>query len=396
MPSDNIKRQLNLPKDHSFFLFGPRQVGKTTLIKKNFDSASCLVYDLLIPEEYRRLVQNPGRFRDEVINREKKITHVFIDEVQKLPSIMDEVHYLMENIKDPPKFILSGSSARKLKRSNANMLGGRAYQFFLSTLTYQEIIGEKGEESFSLFKALELGTLPAVYLATRESAILTLQSYVNTYIKEEVQIEALVRNLNVFVEFLRLSAESNGQIINYSNLASDLGLSSSTIKEYYQILEDTLLGFMLRPFSKKIKRKISKHPKFYFFDTGVCRALNKELSVELSPKTKKFGSVFEHFIIKEFVNLKNYINPEYELSFYRTENNAEVDLVINSPHGEVYAIEIKASDSPSKSELRGLISLKEVCPEAILLCASLSPKQYMIDEILVCPWQNIFDKVFTN
>jgi|688.fasta_scaffold00001_24 predicted AAA+ superfamily ATPase len=406
MASKNIDRILKLPLKHSFFLFGPRQVGKTTLIKNSFGLDSCLIYDLLIPEELRRLKMNPGRFRDEIIYRDSKYTHVFIDEVQKLPEILDEIHYLLENMKKPPAFILSGSSARKLKRSNANMLGGRAFSFSLFGLTHLELMPSS---KFSLYRSLEFGSLPAIYLLSMggdenaevgvreqsQDAILALRSYVNTYIKEEIQMEALVRNLDAFTEFLKLAADENTNVLNYSNIASDIGVSSATVKEYYQILEDTLLGFYLRPYSSRLRKKLSKHPKFYFFDTGVARALQQKLSLELTPKTKEFGKAFEHFVIKEFIYTANYLNPDYKFSYYRTENNAEVDLIIEAPTGKVFAVEVKASDTPKNSELKGLKSFKTLVPKASLICASLAEKRYKLDEdIWVYPWQEVFDVVF--
>ena len=406
MTSKNIGRILKLPLKHSFFLFGPRQVGKTTLIKNSFGLDSCLIYDLLIPEELRRLKMNPGRFRDEIIYRDSKYTHVFIDEVQKLPEILDEIHYLLENMKKPPAFIVSGSSARKLKRSNANMLGGRAFSFSLFGLTHLELMQSS---KFSLYRSLEFGSLPAIYLLSMgdgtvaeigvrqqcQDAILALRSYVNTYIKEEIQMEALVRNLDTFTEFLKLAADENTNVLNYSNIASDIGVSSATVKEYYQILEDTLLGFYLRPYSSRLRKKLSKHPKFYFFDTGVTRALQQKLSLELTPKTKEFGKAFEHFIIKEFIYTANYLNPDYKFSYYRTENNAEVDLIIEAPTGKVFAVEIKASDTPKNSELKGLKSFKTLVPKTSLICASLAEKRYKLDEdIWVYPWAEVFDVVF--
>ena len=406
MASKNIDRILKLPLKHSFFLFGPRQVGKTTLIKNSFGLDSCLIYDLLIPEELRRLKMNPGRFRDEIIYRDSKYTHVFIDEVQKLPEILDEIHYLLENMKKPPAFIVSGSSARKLKRSNANMLGGRAFSFSLFGLTHLELMQSS---KFSLYRSLEFGSLPAIYLLSMggdenaeigvreqcQDAILALRSYVNTYIKEEIQMEALVRNLDTFTEFLKLAADENTNVLNYSNIASDIGVSSATVKEYYQILEDTLLGFYLRPYSSRLRKKLSKHPKFYFFDTGVTRALQQKLSLELTPKTKEFGKAFEHFIIKEFIYAANYLNPDYKFSYYRTENNAEVDLIIEAPTGKVFAVEIKASDTPKNSELKGLKSFKTLVPKASLICASLAEKRYKLGEdIWVYPWAEVFELVF--
>ncbi|MFZ4085843.1 MAG: ATP-binding protein, partial [Vampirovibrionia bacterium] len=292
------------------------------------------------------------------------------------------------------------------KRSNANMLGGRAFSFSLFGLTHLELMQSS---KFSLYRSLEFGSLPAIYLLSMggdenaeigvreqcQDAILALRSYVNTYIKEEIQMEALVRNLDTFTEFLKLAADENTNVLNYSNIASDIGVSSATVKEYYQILEDTLLGFYLRPYSSRLRKKLSKHPKFYFFDTGVTRALQQKLSLELTPKTKEFGKAFEHFIVKEFIYTANYLNPDYKFSYYRTENNAEVDLIIEAPTGKVFAVEIKASDTPKNSELKGLKSFKTLVPKASLICASLAEKRYKLDEdIWVYPWVEVFDVVF--
>jgi predicted AAA+ superfamily ATPase len=396
MTSKFLPRLLSLPTKQSFFLLGPRQVGKSALIRNYFSEFKLLKYNLLIQEELLRLTQNPQLFRTEVMTRNPNITHVFIDEVQKLPRLLDEVHYILEETKNPPFFILTGSSARKLKRNKANMLGGRAYDLNLAPLTYKEITNALGEEMFSEHKALCYGTLPAVYLAEgKDDAIKTLQAYTNIYIKEEIQEEALVRNLGAFTGFLRLAAEENGHLLNFTNLSQDLGVSSNTIQSYYQILEDTLMGFMLRPFAASSRRSLVKRPKFYFFDTGVQRALNKELSIELDVGTKRFGDVFEHFFIKEMIYLARYINPEYEFSFYRTENDAEIDLIVKTPCKTIYAIEIKSSTAPSLQELSGFKSFREICPDAKLICACRCPRPYKLGDIEILPWTTVFDKVLT-
>ena len=408
MASKNIDRILKLPLNHSFFLFGPRQVGKTTLIKNSFGLDSCLIYDLLIPEELRRLKMNPGRFRDEIIYRDSKYTHVFIDEVQKLPEILDEIHYLLENIKKPPAFILSASSVRKLKGTARKRTSSR-----LRRTNDRSVISSDAEDatpvSYASKRKYKLRLLRVhedheddenAEIGVRQQwqdAVLALRSYVNTYIKEEIQMEALVRNLDTFTEFLKLAADENTNVLNYSSIASDIGVSSATVKEYYQILEDTLLGFYLRPYSSRLRKKLSKHPKFYFFDTGVTRALQQKLSLELTPKTKEFGKAFEHFIIKEFIYTANYLNPDYKFSYYRTENNAEVDLIIEAPTGKVFAVEIKASDTPKNSELKGLKSFKTLVPKASLICASLAEKRYKLDDdIWVYPWAEVFELVFNT
>ncbi len=388
-----IPRLLDFNSNYSFFLFGPRQVGKTSLIKKLFSADTTIVYNLLKINDFIRLQNNPDLLIEDLKYRDKKITHIVIDEVQKLPKIFDLVHYALEELENPPHFILIGSSARRLKQSNANLLGGRALNFYLAPLTHVEILNAEklGIIDFSLKKVLEFGTLPKIYMETdRNQSLSMLESYVDIYIKEEIKSEALVRNLGAFVEFLRFSAEENGNTLNFSKIAQDIGISASTIKEYFFILEDTLLAFFLYPYSRTVRKKIIKSPKIYFFDTGVQRALARQASQELLPKTSSYGKAFEHFIIKEFIHLSKYLNRDLQFSFYRTESGSEVDLIIQKPCGEIYALEIKASVTPSRQELRGLLSFKEVCPQAKMICVSLSPQKYQLQEFMIYPWQEIF------
>lgn len=381
-----VKRLLQPPVRHSFFLFGPRQTGKSTLLKLFFDPAVTLSYDLLRSEEYLRLTSQPQLFRDEVLARDKKFTHVLVDEVQRIPALLNEIHYILENSKSAPYFVLSGSSARKLKRSRANLLAGRAWTFNLYPLTHSEL-GAK----FSLDKALRIGTLPSVYLSqSGTEAAKTLKAYVQTYLKEEIQAEALVRNLGGFLRFLALAADENGNIINFSNIARETGTSYHTVKEYFQILEDTLIGFFLLPYSRALRKRLIKHPKFYFFDTGIVRAIAGKLSVGVIPKTYEYGRIFEHFIITEIIRLADYKGKDYKFSFYQSSNNAEVDLIIETPRGEVHAIEIKSSENPDKSALTGLFSFKEFCPKAALYCVCRAPRKRAAAGIDILPWQDIF------
>lgn len=380
-----ISRKIVLPKKHSFFLFGPRQTGKSTLIRSVFSKEKMLYFDLLKAKEYHRLSANPALFREEVDTRNQKITHVVVDEIQKLPSLLDEIHSIIES-PNPPYFCLSGSSARKLKRAHANLLAGRAWTYHLYPLTHREL-GEK----FRLQKALAIGTLPIVYLSEEWEARKMLKSYVETYLKEEIEAEAMVRNLGTFLRFLSLAAEENGNLISFSNLSRESGTSYKTIQEYYRILEDTLLGFMLYPYSKSVRRRLVKQPKFYFFDTGVQRAITGKLNAELIPRTTEFGRVFEHFMIAEIIRLNDYGERDYKFSFYRSAAHAEVDLIIRTPRDRVFAVEIKASDAPHVSQLSGLKSFAEICPKAELYCASLAPRKRVVDKINILPWQDIFE-----
>ena len=380
-----VKRILNLPLNHSFFLFGPRQTGKSTLIKQTFPADTTLFYDLLHSEEYLRLTSQPALFREEVLSRAKEITHVVVDEIQRIPNLLNEIHSLMES-DNPPYFILSGSSARKLKRSHANLLAGRAWTLNLYPFSHLEL-----GKLFSLDKSLNIGTLPSMYLCnTKDEAKRTLKAYAETYLKEEIQAESLVRNLGAFLRFLTLAADENGNIINFSNIARETGTSYHTVKEYFQILEDTLIGFFLLPYSKSVRKRLIKHPKFYFFDTGVQRTLNNKISLDLTPKTSDYGNAFEHFIITEIIRLSTYLENDYKFSFYRSSNHCEVDLIIETPNGKIYAIEIKSSEHPDKSMLNGLKSFKTINPKAILYCACRAPRKRMVDDMTILPWQEIF------
>ncbi len=390
-----ITRVVKLPLKHNFFLFGPRQVGKTTLLNQSFDTNTTLIYDLLDQEDFLRLARNNRQLREEVRNRNQKVTHIIIDEVQKLPDLLDEIHYILEKVENPPYFILTGSSARKLKRSNANMLGGRAWNFSLYPLTYRELATSKiPNAKFSLLKACELGTLPPVYLSEeKESAKRTLRSYTQIYLEQEIKSEALVRNLPAFIDFLKLAATANGELVNHSNIAGDIGVSSSTVKDYYQILVDTLIGFYLRPFTSSKRKTLVKSPKFYFFDTGIQRALTRELDQNLEYGTAEFGRVFEHFLLKEIINLSTYLEKDYEFFFYRTRDGVEVDLIIKCPNKEIIAIEIKGTNQIKPKHLHGLISFSELYPQTKLICASLVEKRTVMKDILVCPWQEVFEEL---
>ncbi len=380
-------RLLKLPQETSFFLFGPRQVGKSTLVKDSFSVSELLEFNLLIGEELEKLSFNKSYFRESIAARANHISHVFIDEIQELPWLLNEVHYILENFPNPPHFILTGSSARKLKRSNANLLGGRAWNLSLYPLSYLEL-----KDSFNLSKALEYGTLPAIYLDHNlENVQHKLSSYVETYLNEEIRKEALTRDLFTFVNFLRLAAENNGGIVNYSNIASDVGLRSPAVSEHYQILEDTLVGSFLRPLGRSYRSQVTKHPKFYFFDTGVVRAITRKLKSPLMAGTDEYGEVFEAFIVNDLQRVAKYRNLDLEFSFFRNSNKAEVDLIVETPSGEMFAIEIKSSANPSPHEYAGLKALARLNPKAHLICACTTSKRFMRGEILICPWQELYE-----
>jgi uncharacterized protein len=387
-----IERQIDLPASNSFFLFGPRQTGKSTLINSRFFGSTVLRYDLLETETHRRLEARPELFRQEVVHASssKGITHVIVDEVQKIPALLDEIHALIESGL-PCSFILSGSSARKLKRSHANLLAGRAFTRHLYPFTSREIGG-----GFSLDTALSYGTLPPVWCAkSNEDREEILRSYSETYIREEIEMEANLRNLGGFLRFLPIIAAENGEAVNLSNISRETMVSLQTVRTYYQILEDTLMGFFLPGFSSSEREKLARHPKFYLFDTGVCRALQRKLSVPLTEGTEEYGRMFEHFLILEMMRLNNYLKLDCDLSYYRTERSAEVDCIIKTPKGDVIAVEIKATASPTSSHCGGLRSFKQIQPKAacFLVCRGAQP--FTSGDVQVMPWQK-FLGTFTD
>lgn len=379
-------RLLELPRNASFFLFGPRQTGKSTLIKNTFSKTESAYYDLLLSKEYTRLAANPSLLREEVESLDKKIKYIIVDEVQRVPELLDEIHFLIENSNIKRYFCLSGSSARKLKRVKANLLGGRAWIRNLYPLTHTEI-----GKDFNLTRALQFGTLPAVYLGSDENAKESLEAYTETYLEEEIKAEALVRNIGAFIRFLKFAAYENGNIINFSNISRETATSHKTIKEYFQILEDTLIGYFLLPYSKSTRKRLVKHPKFYLFDTGVRNALAKRLSLKPEPGSKDFGDAFEHFIITEIIRLNKYKKKDFEFSFYHTSVGAEVDLIIETPSKKVYAIEIKSRENPSSNDLTGLRSFLEIQPNAIPICLSRAPRKRKIGNITIYPWKEVFE-----
>lgn len=388
----SIKRGIKLPHEHSFFLFGPRATGKSTLIQEYFSFENTLFFNLLDRTLFIELSAEPQLLKQYVKARKQSIEYIVIDEVQLIPDLLYVVHQIMEE-KNAPIFVLSGSSARKLKRDGADMLGGRAWNFKLHPFTHQEL-----GEHFDLNKAINIGTLPQIYLSkSSEAAQRSLKSYVETYIEEEIKVEALVRDLRGFIKFLQISASENGNPINFSNIARESFNKASEIKEFFQILEDTLVGFFLLPYTKST-RKLSRHPKFYFFDTGVQRALSAKLSLELKLGTKEYGLAFEHWLIKEIHDMNDYLETDYRFSYYRTHNGAEVDLIIETPSGLVYAIEAKAEASISGKDLNGLKSFQELCPQARLICATPREDKLSYDhgDIRVCNWREALAEIFTK
>ncbi len=385
-------RSLNLadiPPSRSFFIFGPRATGKTTLVNKFIKlQEHGLVYDLLKSDDFLRLNSSPETLRKEVISLlpQDGVLNVHVDEVQKVPRLLDEIQFLIENYPNRVRFILSGSSARKLKRFGSNLLAGRAWEYHLYPFT----MAEMGDD-FDLGNALQYGTIPSVItLPTVNERIETLKSYVSTYLKEEIQAEALTRQLDAFHRFLEAVAFCNGELVNMSDVSREASVARKTVVEYYKILEDTLVGFFLPSWGHSLSRKeLVEHGKFYFFDTGIVSALNKRLTAPLERANPLYGRVFEHFCILEFFRIHNYKRTEHKLGFFRTGAGSEIDL-IEERHGQIRAIEIKSASNISSSHTRELVRFGEEFPNAKLILVCSAPHEQQIGKIRCVPYIDFF------
>ena len=364
-------------RDDSMFLWGPRQTGKSTLLKQLFPDAP--YYDLLKSEVYTLYKMKPSRLRDECMMMDEGEV-VIIDEVQKIPELLDEVHWLMVN--RGIHFILCGSSARKLKRSGANLLGGRAIRKTLHPLVSAEI------PDFDIDKAVNVGMLPRHYLSS--SPAKRIQAYVGDYLQQEVIAEALVRNLDSFTRFMEVAAISDGEMVNYTKIASECGVSSKTVKEYFVILQETLLGYMLPAYTKTVKRRVQVAPKFYYFDVGITNyLLHRD---PLRRGTAEYGHAFEHLIVQEVMAYMDYSEAMKGLSFWHTQNNVyEVDLVVGN--AEV-AIEIKSSDNVTTSHLKGLKAFGEEHPDCKLIVVSLEERPRMMNGVEIWPAQAFLKRLW--
>jgi uncharacterized protein len=376
-----FSRLRKLSKKHSFFLFGPRGTGKSTLLKEQFNQEDCLWLDLLDSTVEEPLSQRPGDLYAMVKALPPHVKYVVVDEIQKVPPLLDEVHRLIEE--GDKIFILTGSSARKLKQAGVNLLAGRAFIYHLYPLSCFEL-----NDQFDLAKALQWGTLPKAFsLHDNQEKNAFLRAYADTYLKEEIWNEHVVRKLSPFRRFLEVAAQCNGKIINYANIARDVGVDDKTIKDYFCILEDTMIGFFLESYHNSFRKRFVEKPKFYFFDCGVVRSLSRMLSVPLIPKTAAYGEAFEHYILLEFVRLSSYFQPDYRLTFLRTPADVEIDLVIERPGQPLLCIEIKSTDSLSEHDIASFFKITKEIPhcEAVVLSQDRFAKQF--DHVKCLPWK---------
>jgi len=364
--------------NESVFLWGARQTGKSTLLKNLFPNS--LWFDLLLSDVFERLQRNPSQLR-EIILADTRSTPVIIDEIQRIPELLNEIHWLIENKKI--QFILSGSSPRKILRSGANLLGGRVLRYELYPLISQEI------PDFDLVKAINNGLLPRHYLSANPQKLIS--AYIGSYLKDEIMAEAKIRNISSFSRFLEAAAFSNGEILNYTNIASECGVSAPTIKEYFQILEDTLTGRFLPSYQKKPKRRVILSPKFYFFDVGISNYLLKR--IQIVPGSEAFGKAFEHFIYQEIYAHCNYSDLNYPISYWRTASQIEIDFVLGDHQ---VAIEVKATDNVNPRHLKGLKSFAEEYSVEKLILISNDPFTRLIDNIQIMPWKIFIQKLWAG
>lgn len=372
-----FKRLLRLPARGSCLLLGPRQTGKSTLVQSVVPDGTWTV-DLLRHDVFLRYTKAPAQFRQEAEDRIRRgTTVIFIDEVQRIPALLDEIHGLIERTK--ARFFLTGSSARKLRRGGANLLAGRAATRHLHPLTAAEV-----GESFDLGRALRFGSLPPVVTNDDDGARELLSAYAETYLREEVQAEGIVRNLGGFARFLDVAAAQSGDLLDATAVASDAGVAARTVREYYQILEDTLIGFRLEPWRKSPRARLIAHPRFYLYDTGVTNALTRRLRGEIDTKLR--GRLFEQWVVTEALRLVDYSFPETRLFFWRTHHGAEVDLLLER-HGKLrLAVEIKARETIRGADLTGLRSFAEAHPGIPRVVVSLAPEPFRVDGIDILPW----------
>ena len=375
---------IDLPESSSCFLWGPRQTGKSTLLRERFPQSRR--YDLLQSDEYRRLLHQPALFREECLDLARKVTEaqlpVIVDEIQKVPDLLDEVHWLIENTH--LQFILCGSSARKLRRGHGNLLGGRALRYELFPLVFAEI------PDFSLDAALNDGLMPPHYGS--RLARQRLESYVGDYLKEEIVAEALTRNVPSFSRFLEMAALGNGEMLQFSTIARECGVSMPTVKSYYQILEDTLIGRFLPAYRKRPKRRVIATPRFYFFDVGVVAFLTKRGRVLQG--SELFGRAFEHLIFMELSAHCRYSGLGYPLAYWRTASQLEVDFILGDHE---VAVEVKGTANAQPHHFRGLAAFGEEYQTQRRILVSCDPRPRLTEQgIEILPWRVFLEDLWSN
>ena len=381
-----FKRILNikLPDKQSAFLWGARKTGKSTYLKNRFPDS--ITFDFLKTDLFFKISKNPAILREMLSAKDKTLLKhpIILDEVQKVPQVLDEVHWLIENKR--LRFILCGSSARKLKRGHANLLGGRAWRYEMFPLVTAEI------ENFNLLRGLNHGLIPSHYLQNSENAKRSLTAYVQDYLKEEVFAEGLTRNVPAFSRFFDAFGYSHGELTNYTDIARDCGVDSKTVKEYYQILIDTLMAVRIEPYKKRQSRQlITKAVKYYLFDTGVAGCLKKRYLME--EKGAEFGRAFEHFLLMEIVAYRSYKSFDFRINFWRTKSGLEVDFIIGD--GET-AIEVKGTNNVDVRDLKGLYAFTNTYSPKRSIVVCNEKEKRLHGKIEIMPWREFLHDLWNG
>ncbi|MBI3615739.1 MAG: ATP-binding protein [Candidatus Omnitrophica bacterium] len=372
--------EVRLPPQRSAFLWGPRRVGKSYWISHHFlpQQKEAVLLDFLKTDVFSEYASRPALLRERYQNHKGPVV---IDEVQKIPQILDEVHWLIENRK--LSFLLTGSSARKLRRGHANLLAGRAWRKTMVPLSCQEV------DEMDIERVMISGMLPPHYLSP--NPVEELRGYVADYLKEEIVAESLTQNIPAFAEFLRVAALSSSELINYVNIARETGVSHKVVRTYFQILEDTHLGFRIAPWKKSRTRRMILTEKFYLFDVGVANYLARR-----QPRlgSSEFGKSFEHYVLMELMAYQAYRNPELAVTFWRTSAGQEVDFIVGDKE---LAVAIKGSSRAHEGDIRSLKALQEDGPvkRCVVVCLEKEPRQ-IEKGIEILPWRMFLDRLWAG
>jgi len=374
-------------KSSSYFLFGARGTGKTTLLQTLFKPDEALFINLLDPEEEDLFIKQPDQLHHRLATVKEEIKWIVLDEIQRVPRLLDIVHELTQTSRF--RFVMTGSSGRKLKRGASNLLAGRAFVYNLYPLVMTEI-GDR----FSLRDTLEWGTLPRVFqFGNNDDRSRFLRSYALTYLKEEIVSEQIIRKLDPFRQFLEVAAQSNGKIVNFTKIADDVGVDTKTVISYFSILEETLIGYLLHPFHQSIRKSQRTNPKFYFFDLGIKRALDRTLGLGLQERTYAYGEAFEHFVVIEIVRLCSYLKPDWRCSYLRSKDGAEIDLIIDRPGLPYALIEIKSTINAGERDVAGLNRFLRSFSSAESFCISRDPYEKKIGDVWCFPIKTALQKI---
>jgi predicted AAA+ superfamily ATPase len=376
-------RLINIPKTRSCFLFGARGTGKSTLLREAFPARSTLNYNLLEAETEDRLSSDPGTLEREVLALGPETTHVVVDEVQKIPRLLNAVHNLLETHQVPQAFILTGSSARKLKSGGTNLLAGRASLRHLFPLSRREL-----GDAFDLERAMAFGGLPEIWnLPTDADRGDYLRAYAHGYLREEIRAEQVVRRLDPFRRFLEVAAQGSGKIVNYAKIARDTGSDPKSVQAWYEVLEDTLMGFHVDGYHGSVRKQLHGAPKFFLFDLGVTRAMARLLNVAPQPGTSYYGELFEHLVVTEIFTRSFYEDLDWRFSYLLTKAGAEIDLVVTRPGRPLALVEIKSTREIREEHAAGMRRFLDDFPDAEFFLLSQDPRPQRLGRIQALPWE---------